>query len=116
MDANPPNVTFIWQTKHRELTPQQPIIDHNDWNSNDDSMNGLSGSINNQYSSSFKNTNHHQHQQPHQFYQNYQGRIIAKNRIEIRIQSTDDYGQYQCWSSNMAGNQLEPCLYNIYGT
>lgn len=38
-----------------------------------------------------------------------------KSRLEIRIDSEDDFGQYSCSAVNIAGAQPEPCFYNIYG-
>ena len=38
-----------------------------------------------------------------------------KSRLEIRIESADDFGQYSCWAKNFAGVQEEPCYYNVYG-
>ena len=120
VDANPTNVTFLWRTKHQEILFPS-------------SSTGSSSSSTYQY-----NNNHHMEQQKYstetsmlilgsssnsfssssseqQQQQQNNYRKIIRNRLELRIESDDDYGQYQCWARNLAGDQTEPCLYNIYG-
>lgn len=38
-----------------------------------------------------------------------------KSRLEIRIESRENFGQYLCYAQNLAGVQDEPCFYNVYG-
>lgn len=38
-----------------------------------------------------------------------------KSRLEIRIESRENFGQYVCYAQNLAGVQDEPCFYNVYG-
>lgn len=38
-----------------------------------------------------------------------------RSRLDIRLESPDQFGQYSCWAENVAGVQKEPCFYNVYG-
>ncbi len=38
-----------------------------------------------------------------------------KSKLIIYPKNEEDFGQYSCWARNLAGNQLDPCFYNIYG-
>lgn len=120
VDANPTNVTFLWRTKHQEIlfpsssTGSSSTYQHNNNHhmeqqkySTETSMLIL-GSSSNLFSSSSSEQQQQQQQQ-----NNY--RKIIRNRLELLIESDDDYGQYQCWARNLAGDQTEPCFYNIYG-
>lgn len=38
-----------------------------------------------------------------------------KSKLIINPKTGEDFGQYTCWARSLAGNQIEPCLFNIYG-
>ena len=80
VEANPANVTFFWQSKHKDLRD-------------------LRGQ------SSFRQMSHHVHITDR----------AMKSRLEIQIESGDNFGQYLCYAQNLAGVQDEPCFYNVYG-
>lgn len=88
------NVQFRWQTKHRELALKSSQDDNASVPKMIDSRQKYSRIFSTLTSSPTR---------------------IVRNRLAIRIESSDDFGQYQCWAHNDVGEQREPCLYNIYG-